>query len=149
MVTGNDIAPARRSDYAKISSYRKGDMLQLMFRDDASAPPVAPLVADSRCLGTLADNRSGVVIKPGVLRGGIMRNIVVAANDPSKSEPVMSLYSANEVMPFTLSPARLTYMFTPVAAGGSKKLRLLVRSRWGTWKRSRLLLRWRVDEQES
>ena len=101
MVTGNDIAPARRSDYAKISSYRKGDMLQLMFRDAASAPPVAPLVADSRCLGTLADNRSGVVIKPGVLRGGIMRNIVVAANVPSKSEPVMSLYSANEVMPFT------------------------------------------------
>jgi len=101
VVTGNDIAPARRSDYAKISGYRKGDMLQLMFRDDASAPPVAPLVADSRCLGTLADNRSGVVIKPGVLRGGIMRNIVVAANDPSKSEPVMSLYSANEVMPFT------------------------------------------------
>jgi hypothetical protein len=92
VVTSNDIAPARRNDYTKIR-YRKGDLVQLHATSAA--------VADTRCLGTLPDKRWGVVIKPGVMRGKIARNIVVAAEGGFKTEPTISLYTSMELMPFS------------------------------------------------
>ena len=55
-----------------------GDLVQLKPdpRSGASASDVAS-ARNARCLGALTDKRWGLVVHPGVERGGIHRNILV------------------------------------------------------------------------
>ena len=56
----------------------QGDLVQLQPdpRSGASASDVAS-ARNARCLGALTDKRWGLVVHPGVERGGIHRNILV------------------------------------------------------------------------
>ncbi len=122
---------ARCEHFAKIR-YRKGDLVQLFAQKNGGGGGEG---ADDRrrqrrSLGAPADKRWGVVLNPGVLRGGIQRNMVVAAESEgegeraradvglsekretereaerdreSRSEVRVSLYSSIEVMPYARS----------------------------------------------
>ena len=60
--------------------------------------------ADGRCLGAYSEapshNRWGVVLSPGVMRAGILRNMLVVADDGS-GRVRQSLYSSSELMPLS------------------------------------------------
>jgi hypothetical protein len=58
-------------------------------RSGASASDVAS-ARNARCLGALAEKRWGVVVHPGVERGGIHRNILVKKS--GKKSELSSVY---------------------------------------------------------